>query len=303
MTKKNNILAAAAVVIAVIGLVVWLSLSQRQSDQAGNKPKVAVSIYPLAFVAERVGGERIELSQVVPGGAEPHDFEPTARDLAAFSDSDLAVVIGSGLEPWAERSGLPARQLLIASESLPLLEGGEEGHGTDPHVWLAPKLLGAIAAKVGARLSEIDPAGASYYDGNLAALQADLSRLDEDYRVSLSDCGRSDFISSHAAFAYLASAYGLRQVPIAGLEPEAEPSPRELTDLAKFAKDNDIHYIFFETMVSPELAKSLADEVGAATLVLNPLEGLTDTERASGSDYLSEMRNNLNNLRMALECR
>jgi zinc transport system substrate-binding protein len=220
----------------------------------------------------------------------------------------LLVLLGPGLEAW----GNDIKQNLNPKNTAVLTVGDgiinqkvvEDGQSvTDPHIWQSPPLVKQIVDKILSSLSQIDPANSSYYQTNAIALKAKLDDLDAQYKQGLSNCAEKNIITSHAAFGYLATAYGLNQVSIAGLSPDAEPSPQQLADIVKFAKDNNVKYIFFESLVSPKLSDTIATEVGAKTLVLNPIEGLTNDEISQGDNYFTEMQKNLSNLRIALQCK
>lgn len=302
--NKKQLLVSGVVVIA---LLVWGAYIIRQSKSSeSEKVTVAASIYPLVFISERVGGDRVQVKGIVPAGVEAHDFEPAAQDLISLLESDVVVLNGRGLEAWAESIisdiNPDKTRLVLASEKLAVARTDEYGD-EDPHTWLNPSLLSLMAEQVAEALIVIDPMGKSEYEKNLLALQTELAALHNDYQIGLAECNQRAFITSHAAFGYLADAYNLEQIAISGLEPSEEPSARQLAEIAKLAQEKEIHYIFFETLTSPELAEVLASEVGAATLVLNPLESLSERVGQVGPDYLSEMKNNLNNLRMALECK
>ena len=171
----------------------------------------------------------------------------------------------------------------------------------DPHVWLDPTNVARIAAAVAARLAEVDPAHRTDFEANLATLTADLTGLDHDFAQGLKTCARREFITSHAAFGYLARRYGLEQIAISGLSPEAEPSPARVAEVHNQAREHHITTIFYETLVSPAVAKSIAGDLGLRTDVLDPIEGITDQSR--GSDYVAVMRSNLAALQEANECR
>jgi zinc transport system substrate-binding protein len=173
----------------------------------------------------------------------------------------------------------------------------------DPHIWLSPPLVKQITDKITQALIQIDPANSNYYQTNANSLKAKLDNLDVEYKQGLSNCAEKNIITSHAAFGYLATTYGLNQVSIAGLSPDAEPSPQQLADITKFAKANNVKFIFFESLVSPKLSDTIANEIGAKTLVLNPIEGLTNDEISQGKNYFTEMQNNLSNLKIALQCK
>ncbi|MBS3977456.1 MAG: zinc ABC transporter substrate-binding protein [Syntrophomonadaceae bacterium] len=298
--------------------------------------KVIATFYPVAFLAEQVGGERAEVVSLVPPGAEAHHWEPTARQMSLLQEAQVFVFNGAGMEPWAERLvQLPENQRLIvveASSGLELLkyihlpaeqekkhdhnhrhtkdhdqkEGeslkkDEHHHGEyDPHVWLDPLLTKQMAANIAAGLKQADPEGAAIYQKNLAALQERLNNLHARYQAALHDKAGQAIVTSHAAFGYLTHRYGLVQVPIMGLSPEAEPSPAQMARLVRMVRETGVKFIFSETLANPRIAETLAKEVGAQVLILNPLEGLTKEQELAGEDYFSIMEKNLINLKLGL---
>ncbi|MCW1929681.1 MAG: zinc ABC transporter substrate-binding protein, partial [Candidatus Kerfeldbacteria bacterium] len=238
--------------------------------------------------------------------------------IIAIHNSQLLVLNGSGLEPWSNDvlADVPSSvNVVSASDGLATLEGEDHEHAheedehheeeeavTDPHVWLSPKLAKIQVQKITDAFIKADPIHADAYTTHSQTLQDRLAELDAEYEVGLAQCTSRVIITAHTAFAYLASTYGLEQLSIAGLTPDAEPSLSELGEIADFALQNNVQYIFFESLVSPKLSETIAREVGAQTLVLNPLEGLTDEQIADGQDYFTVMRENLTNLRTALQC-
>jgi zinc transport system substrate-binding protein len=191
----------------------------------------------------------------------------------------------------------------VAGEGLEanqLFENGNQRQ--DPHVWLSPLLAKLMIDRIARGLSSVDSFNQQYYLARAETLKTKLNELDSLYRLGLAKCATRDIITSHEAFGYLAASYGLKQVAITGLSPDAEPSPRQMTEIASFAKQNNIKYIFFESLVSPKLAETIANEIGAQTLVLNPIEGLTKGEQSQGKDYFILMKENLANLEKALQC-
>lgn len=304
----NNKIITGIILLIIAGALVLIMQDKRnQPSPADGKLSVVASFYPLAFFAEQIGGDRATVTNITPAGVEPHDYELTPLDVVKIEKSKLLILNGGNLEPWIDnvRNNIDPNQtlLVIAGEGLTTQSMVEESEKIiDPHVWLSPPLAKQMVDTIAQRFIQIDSTHAATYEANAAALKSKLDALDADYKRGLSNCAKRDIITSHAAFGYLATTYQLNQVPIAGLEPDAEPSSRELSKTADFAKKNNIKYIFFETLVSPKLAETLANEVGAQTLVFNPLEGLSDKELAENKDYFTEMRNNLANLQIALEC-
>lgn len=286
------------------------------STEEGGKLSVVTSVYPLQYLAQRIGGERVRVVNLTPVGAEPHDWEPAPRNILAVQEADVFAYNGSGLEPWVKRvlNELPQSRgvALNATETLPssLLEA-EEGNGPDnkgdkgsrdPHVWLDPGLYSMQAQLMRDALVRADPEGEAVYSANLIALQEKIAILEQEMEQGLTSCELKAFVTNHAAFGYLANRFGLEQISISGLSPEIEPSPARLRELVKQVEELGIRHIFFETLVSPRVAETLSDEVGAETLELNPLEGLTTREVEEGEDYFTVMRTNYDNLRTALRC-
>ncbi len=316
-TKKYLLLAIVLSVVLFAGIIAT-AMSMR-GDIGDGKLKVTASFYPMAYLAEEIGGDHVTVTNLTPAGAEPHDFEPSARDIARIEDADLLLLNGT-VEVWGERIvsqlGAANVRVLIAAEGLMTLEGAHDSHGEeehheedghteeehealDPHVWLDPVRYGEQAERVAEALIALDPENETAYRDNLASFMVRIAALDTEYRTQLSQCVTEDIITTHTAFAYLAARYGLHQEAITGLTPEAEPSASQLAEIAEFARANEVTHIFFESAASPALAETIASEVGAQTLVLHPLEGLA---RGSDQDYFSVMRENLANLKVALRC-
>lgn len=268
--------------------------------------QVAASFYPMHYFASHIGGDYAAVTNLTPAGTEPHDYELTPQNIATIQDSQLLVLNGGQLEPWASdaTADLSGNTIVVeAGHNLADKTMAADGAAlTDPHVWLSPKLAQAEVAAITTGFITADPTHAAEYTANSQTLTDRLDQLDKQYTAGLTDCSTDTFITSHAAFSYLASEYNLEQRPITGLSPEAEPSLNELAEITDFAKANNVQYIFFESLVSPKLSETIATEVGAQTLVLNPIEGLTDEEIASGEDYFSVMQANLANLQTALQC-
>jgi zinc transport system substrate-binding protein len=283
-------------------------------SRAGGRLAVVASFYPLAFAAGQIGGDHVNVRNLVKPGTEPHDLDLTPRQVGAVADADLVLYL-RGLQPIVDQSvESEAHGTSFDAASVQPLRGGfvplerGESHedpsrgdqkGKDPHVWLDPVRYAAISDAIGARLAKVDPAHAADYTANARVLHRKLAALDADYAAGLKNCQHRTFVTSHNAFGYLASRYGLDQRSISGLNPDAEPSPRRLAELADYVHTQGISVVFFESLVSPKLAQTLADETGAHARVLDPIEGVKPGGR---SDYLSLMHSNLAALRAALGC-
>ncbi len=309
MNKKIVYGLVIAVVIALIAYGVQVILSPNvQKEESVATLRIVASIYPLADVAKNIAGNRAVISTVTPAGTEPHDYEPTARDITEVYDADLFLFNGNGVDTWAEKiqgemEGADKEVIRMADhvESLKNPEK-EESSAYDPHFWLDPINVATEAKLITETLKRIDPAGSAYYNERNLQYQDRLTKLDQLYRDRLAHCEQREIITSHNAFNYLAKRYNLTTFFIA-ISPEEEPSPRDLAETAKIAKQKKISHIFFETLVSPKLSQTIASEVGVKTLELNPIEGFTDEQIASGRDYISQMESNLTNLTTALQCR
>jgi len=289
-----------------------------QAPVSATKPLVVASFYPLYEFSQQVAGDRADVAALVPPGVEPHDWEPSPQDVAQLQKAKVFVYNGAGFESWVEKllegkatEGIPLITVDLpghddpghSTRGDPKDEPGREKAPPDPHVWLDPVLAQAMVDKIRAGLTQADPSGAAVYDENARGFMARLQALHDAFAAGLKDCARRDVIVSHAAFGYLTRRYRLSPVPVMGLAPESEPSPAQLAAIVRFARQRKVKYIFFETLVSPRLAETLAREVGARTLVLNPIEGQTREEAAAGKGYMALMEENLKNLRTALECR
>ena len=275
-----------------------------------GKIKVVASFYPLAEFAKQVGGNNVEVVNMTPPGAEPHDFEPSPQDIVNAYSSNLFIFNGSGFDPWAEkiRPELENKGVAVINmtEYFDLLKGVEEheeaeekdheAEETDPHIWLDPVLAKKEVEIIRDALKKIDPINSELYESNATQYLTQLSVLDKKYKDGLASCNLRDLVASHGAFGYLAKRYALNVVSIAGFSPEEEPSPKRMAEIADLARSKKINYIFFETLVSPKLAETIAREIGAKTLVFNPIEGLTEDELEKGANYISVMEENLNNL-------
>ena len=266
-----------------------------------DRLSVVTSFYPLYEIAMKVGGAHVTVRNLVPAGAEPHDYEPSPKDVIAMNQAKLVLYNGAGLESWADKiiPDLEKAGVATLNESIT----SEEAPGTDPHTWLDPNQYIEEVRGVAKKLAEIDPPRAIKYQQNADAFINGLADLDASYKDGLKTCEMRYFVTNHAAFSYLSKRYGLEMIPIAGLSPDAEPSPKTLINLTNLIEQKGIKYILVETLVSPKVAEVLARETGAQTLVLNPLEGLTQEEMDAGKNYISIMRDNLTNLKAALQCR
>ncbi|RJX38320.1 ABC transporter substrate-binding protein [Paenibacillus pinisoli] len=309
--------------------------SPQPTQSAGNgeetaqpKLQVVTSFYPLYYLASEIGGEHVEVVNLIAAGVEPHDWTPKSKDLSTASSAGLLLYHGAGLELWIDQflKGLSKDSKVVTKEmsaGISLISGehshdhdhghdsdehdhdAEEGHShshdTDPHTWVSPKSAIILAENVKYSLIETDPVNEDYYNERFEKVKNELVQLDQKYTDVLENAPQKNLVVSHQAFGYLARDYGLTQTAIMGLSPDAEPRAQDILKIAKYVKENGVKYIFFEELVSDRLAKTLAGEAGVDTMVLNPLEGLTKEQEKNGDTYLSLMESNLQNLTKALQ--
>ena len=291
-------------------LLAIVAAACQEAPAPPGKPLVVASFYPMYEFSRQVAGDRAEVVSLVPPGVEPHDWEPSPQKLVEVQSARLLVYNGAGFEPWVDKllHDVTGKKLIVIETTrgldlIPASAPGPAASGGDPHVWLDPVLAQSQVEAIRAGLAQADPANTAAYDDRARAFRARLAALDAAFQAGLRDCEHRDIVVSHAAFAYLARRYRLTQVAVMGLAPESEPSPAELAAIANLARRRKVTYIFFETLVSSRLAETLAREIGAKTLVLNPIEGLTKEEAAAGKGYVDLMEANLQSLRTGLGCR
>jgi zinc transport system substrate-binding protein len=281
--------------IVLILLLAGLVAGCGSGGSSGGRKTVVAAFYPLAYAAQQIGGPAYDIVNLTPPGAEPHDLELTPRAVGRIESANVVLYLGHGFQPAVSKAVDQASGTTVdVLSGLPLnsAAGQEEGLTADPHVWLDPVLFAQVAEHIGRALHR-----------SPRTFDARLSSLDREFRRGLQHCARKEIVTSHAAFAYLAQRYGLKQVPITGLTPESEPSPQQLTSVIRLVKRTHATTVFFETLVSPRLADTVAREVGAHTAVLDPIEGVTPAGQKRGDNYFTLMRRNLANLRKALACR
>lgn len=317
--KKYMILGIIGIgmMIGAYGLLRSVGPADRQAEQ-DDRIRIVVSFFPYGEFARAVAGDLATVSELVPSGVEPHDFEPTPRDIERMYQADVVIINGAGIDAWAEKVAreLPEHGVRVVrmAENVELLPGGEEDHEEaspdeseeeehiyDPHFWLDPILAQDQVRAIAQAIGEADGKHRDFYQARAEVFIGELGRLDREYQDSLGQCRLRTIVTSHDAFAYLAKRYQLETVSIAGLSPEAEPSSQRLAEIARETSRLGVKFIFFETLSSPKLAETLAGELGIGTLVFDPIEGspVVDGVRAT---YTGLMRSNLRNLESALEC-
>ncbi|MDF2887332.1 MAG: periplasmic solute binding protein [Lacrimispora sp.] len=318
MNKTNRTMKAVLFTAAVSAAFLSGCGQKKEADNSG-KLSVMASFYPMYDFAVKIGGDKVNVTNMVPAGTEPHDWEPATKDITSLEKADVFVYSGAGMEHWAEDvlKTLKNKNLTVleASSGITLMKGHEyeEGesqeaaseeheHGEfDPHVWLSPVNAKKEMENIKDAFVKADPENESYYQANYETYASKFDELDKKYKDTLSPLPNKSVVVAHEAFGYLCDAYGLTQMGIEGLTPDSEPDPARMAEVIDFVKENKVKTIFFEDLVSPKVAETIAKETGAKTEVLNPMEGLTDEQLKNGDDYFSVMEKNLTVLKDALE--
>jgi len=307
-----GVLVTVLVAVFTTGSLAGCSIKPRPTAAigAGRHLDVVASFYPLEFVVRELAGNRASVRNLTRPGAEAHDVELTPHDVAAVHDADLVVYLAgfqSAVDDAVDAEargrafdvGAVARLNLGSSEPGGVPSAVQGRRALDPHFWLDPTRLADVADAVAAQLARIDPSGAAAYAANATALRARLKRLDAEFATGLAHCRSHLLVTSHEAFAYLSARYHLQQVGIAGRSPDNEPDAATLARIADLVRSQGVTTIYYETLVSPAIARTVAQEAGVRTAVLDPLEGLVP---GSQRDYLSVMRTDLAALRAGQEC-
>jgi zinc transport system substrate-binding protein len=285
------------IVVLSIATFFLLSRQKQQTNDIRSKISIVTSFYPLYFFTKEITQDAALVTNITPAGSEPHDYEPTAQQIARIERSDLIILQDGTLESWGKRIQTTyGKKVVFAGEN------GISQTLPDPHTWLDPVLAKNEVQIISRALISIDPQHAIDYEHQTQILLDQLSQLDTEYKNGLSSCQRRDFITSHAAFAHLAQEYKLNQISISGISPDSEPTAKDMTDIITFAKNHNITHIFFERLVSPKLADTIARELGVKTMILDPIEGITDQQMKDGANYFTIMRENLRALQIALQC-
>jgi zinc transport system substrate-binding protein len=265
------------------------------STASDGRAQVVAGFYPLAFAAAEIGGDGVEVVNLTPPGAEPHDAELSVRDVERVREADVVLYLGGGFQPALEDAVEGDDAAVDLLEGLDLREGEEGEDSRDPHVWLDPVRFAEVVERIGAELGG-DEAPARQ-------LASQLRALDGEYRTGLAGCERRELVTAHDAFGYLGERYDLEVIPITGISPETEPNPQDLERVSDLVRERGVTTVFVEPLLSPEIGEAVAREAGAETAVLNPLEGLTKEELDAGENYFTAMRANLEALQDGLGCR
>lgn len=294
MKKITGVLASLFILMIFTGC--------SQGETVSDKPQIYTSFYAIYDFTSEIAGDNADVHNVVPVGTEPHDWEPTAMNMAEMAEGDILFYNGLGMESWIEKA-----QASLEGENIKFVKVSEgvktDENSGDPHIWLDPSNAEIMCENIYNALCEADPENSESYEANYNEYISQIETVDKSYRETLSDVpeNKRNIVVSHEAYSYLCSAYGLEQVAVSGISADSEPSPDKMMELINFVKENNIKYIFYEELLSPKTAETLAEETGAQLLPLNPFEGLTEEEIAQGDNYISVMLRNLDNLNTALK--
>jgi zinc transport system substrate-binding protein len=312
MRSGLRAIVAGAVVTATLALA---GCGGSSATGAGNgRLDVVTSFYPLEFIARTVGGDAVNVTTLTAPGVEPHDLELTPKQVGSIAtaklvvyEKDLQPAVDEAVDQNAEDAGFdisPAAQLEATGadfEEHGVVPAAHKENALDPHFWLDPVRYAEVVKAIEEKLVSLDSADAAGYHERAKALLAQISELDTEYRTGLADCKLNTFVTSHEAFAYLAKRYGLTMVGIAGFTPDAEPTPSRIKEVQDIVQAQGVSTIFYEELVSPKVAETIANDVGVKTAVLSPIEGLSDAN--SKETYLTLMQQNLHELRTANGCK
>lgn len=309
---------SALVCACTLSLSLLTGCGTQSADTAAGdgRLRVLTSFYPMYDFACKIGGDCIDVTNMVPSGTEPHDWEPSTNDLKNLEKADVFIYNGADMEPWADDllvSRSDTLRVVEASENVELRttdgehehahehEDADHHHGDfDPHVWLDPENAKIEMEAIRDALCAADPENSTVFQSNYEKYAAELDALDAEFREKLAPLPNRTIVVAHEAFGYLCDAYGLTQVGIEGLSPDSEPDPGRMAEVIDFVREHGISTIFFEELVSPKVAEAIASETGAQAKMLSPLEGLSDEQAAAGADYFSVMHDNLAALMEAL---
>lgn len=276
--------------------------STLNKGQLNEKISVVVSFNPIREFAEAIGGDKVDVKVIVPEGMEPHDFEPKPRDMESISKANVFVYNGLGIEGWAEKTlkAINNKNLEVvdASKGAELIKSGDSSEKViyDPHIWLSLKEAKNEAKNIKDALVKVDSSNMDYYEKNYEAYAAKLDGLYEEYKTKFGSLSNKNFVTGHAAFAYLCRDFGLKQSSVESVFAEGEPTPQKMKELINFSKANNMKVIFMEELASPEVSRTIANAVGARVEKIYTIESKEDNK-----DYIQSMRDNLEKIYESLK--
>lgn len=314
--KRIGLMIAFISLLFMVGCGGTNGENSEQTTEKTEKMEIFTTIYPLQYFAEQIGGEFVDVTNIIPVGSDAHTYEPTAKTMISVADGDLFIYSGAGIEGFVDAmiQSFDNQELNIikAIDGVELLESdqpeeehddhaGHEHGDLDPHVWLDPLLSIELARNIKEALVLEMPEQEEFFTTNFALLQKELEQIDEEFRAMTEAVSKDTFIVSHAGYGYWEERYGLHQVSITGLSPTNEPSQKQLQSIVQLAKEHDLTHIAFEQNISSKIAETVQREIGADVVYLHNLEALTEENIAEGDDFVRLMRKNIEALRTALQ--
>ena len=305
-------------ILMVLLLLTLVIPACMREEQKSDKIQVVTTLFPLYDFAKRIGGEKAEVSMLLPPGVEPHSFEPRPENVVRVNRADLFIYTNPLMEPWAAGiiAGIDRGKVVIVEggKGIALMQApgadphdhghaGERDQGTaDPHVWLDLDNARHIAGNILAAFVTRDPANKAYYQQNADKLTAELAALDERFRQTLEISPKKVLLhGGHYAFGYLAKRYGLRYISASAVNADAEPTPAKLAELVQLMRRERLNYVYTEELLSPRVAETIARETGAKVLMLRAGHNITKEELERGVSFIAIMEDNLRNLKTGLQ--
>jgi zinc transport system substrate-binding protein len=312
MGKKIIFIVVAAVLF--VSLVFAVLFFRTNNFRAKNsKLQIVTTLFPLYDMAKAVGGNRVDVSLLLPPGVEPHSFEPTPSDIVRINEADIFIYTGDFMEPWAAKilAGTENKNLEVVNSSLgaqflnAVFHDADVPAGSvDPHIWLDFDNDKIMVGNITAALVKKDSADAKYFMTNEENYKSELSKIDSEYRATLSNCKTSELIyGGHYAFGYLAHRYALKYLAAEGISPDAEPTASDLAHLIDRIKKDKIKYVFYEELTSPKIAETIANETGAKLLLLNAAHNVSRDQIDLGTTFFDILEEDLSNLKIGLQCK
>ena len=320
---KERVMKKFFKIMALMFVLIGVSAcGKTQTAKKDGQLEIVTSFYPMYDFTKNIAKDKANISMLIDGGVDSHDYEPSAKDMAKIQNADVFVYNSNEMETWVatvlENIDTSKVKVVEASEGIELL-GGEDDHDEhaeeeehddhehshshlyDPHVWLNPVLVKQEVRNITEAIKEVDKTNQDFYEKNAESYSNKLDELNEAYKASLLDAKNKKFVTQHTAFSYLANEYGLEQIAISGISPDQEPTPKELKGIQDFVKNEGISVIYTESSASEKIAKTISDATGAELAVLNPMESVPKENRDKGEDYLSIMEKNLESLKLSIK--
>lgn len=316
--KKQLLIGMSVVIAVILSIVIIVGDSESKQgvslqEKKSSKLRVIASFYPLYEFSKNIVGDKAEISTLIPNGVEPHDWEPSANDVLNLKESDVFIYNGAGMESFVDKlidSGeYDNVNFVETTKGIDLIQtndGQQKESGShivyNPHVWLDPILVKHQVMMIKDAVIKADPNNKKYYQDNADVYSTKLDELNSKIKTELSHCNKDTFMPFHDAYSYFAKRYELKVFPLSGVSPESEVTAADLREFVDFIQENKIKTIYSEDLVDPKLADTLAEEANAQVLIFSPLEGLTDREMMNGLTYVDKMNENVQNLKIGLEC-